>query len=218
MSEALTWSGWLVDTAPAVTAPVAARAPAGEPRVGAPSISTEAPLEALVRRAQGGDRAAFGALVERLQEPLYFAVLRMVRHPQDARDVVQRSFLRAWTQLGTLGEAEKFRGWLFSVALNQARNHVRDEGRRRHEPIEEGTLVTSASAPALLERREEQGQLREALEALSPRQREVVTLRIDAELSFREIGEAVGCNEATARVNFHHGLKRLRELMQGEAP
>ena len=67
-----------------------------------------------------------------------------------------------------------------------------------------------------LDRHQQRALLRQALQELPPRQREVVTLRIDAELSFRDIGETVGTTEATARVNFHHGMKRLRDMMRAQ--
>jgi len=171
-------------------------------------------LEALVSRAQGGDKRAFGVLVERMQEPLYFAVLRIVNHPQDARDVVQRACLKAWTSLASLEDAARFRGWLYSVGLNLARNHLRDHGRVRLESLEGVELEAPADSAAVgLERARASARLRAMMEQLPSRQREVVTLRVDAELSFREIGEAVGCTEASARVNFHHGMTRLKELM-----
>lgn len=184
----------------------------GEPR----ALDGDAELEALVLRARAGERRAFGMLVEVLQKPLFFAVVRITNHPQDARDVVQRAFLKAWEKLGSLDDPQRFRSWLFTIALNLARNLRRDQGRHRHEPVEENTLVTRAGTVERMSQRQRRDLLRQALEALPPRQREVVTMRIDAELSFKDIGEAVGCTEATARVNFHHGMKRLRELLASE--
>ncbi len=171
---------------------------------------------ALVVKARGGDRDAFGQLVLAHQRPLFLAVQRIVDNPQDARDVVQRALLKAWERLPDLEEPDRFRSWLFSIAINLGRNLRRDCGRRRFDPIEEGTLVSPPVAHRELDQHQQRQQLRAALDALPARQREVVTLRIDAELSFKEIGDAVGCTEATARVNFHHGMKRLRELLHAE--
>ncbi len=174
-------------------------------------------LLALVLRARKGDRDAFGEIVLALQKPLYFAVLRLVQHSHDARDIVQRAFLRAWTRCGELAEPEKFRSWLFAIGMNLARNHLRDQGRKRFEPVEDAKLSSvHDSAAKALDRHQQRALLRQALQELPPRQREVVTLRIDAELSFRDIGETVGTTEATARVNFHHGMKRLRDMMRAQ--
>lgn len=176
-----------------------------------------AELVGLVERARGGDREAFGRVVGALQRPLYFAVMRITRHQHDARDIVQRAFLKAWEKLPELEDPQKFRSWLFTIGINLARNLRRDEGRRQHEPMDERPIATTEpSAPEALSRAQQRRQLRAALDALPPRQKEVVTLRIDAELPFQEIGEALDCTAATARVNFHHGMKRLRELLAHE--
>lgn len=177
------------------------------------ALSSPEAMTAAVRRAQEGDRQAFGALVTVVQKPLFFSVMRITDDAQDARDVVQRALLKAWQRLGDLENPARFRSWLFTIGLNLARNMRRDQGRRQTEPVEERTLVTQATAPQAISRQQQRRALRRALESLPARQREVVTLRIDAELSFQDIGDTVGCTAATARVNYHHGMKRLRALL-----
>lgn len=177
------------------------------------ATSQEVDLDALVTRARDGERAAFSQIVLTLQEPLYGAVFRLVRHSQDTRDIVQRAFIKSWTRLPELQSVGSFRSWLFSIALNLARNHLRDRGSKRFEPVEDTPIAVEPTAYSALNEREQRLKLREALGELPERQREVVTLRIDTEMSFREIGEAVGCSEGSARVNFHHGMKRLREIV-----
>jgi len=172
-------------------------------------------LADLGERVRTGDREAFGELVRRLQEPLYHAVLRMVGHNADARDIVQRAFLRAWTGRDRLKSPEAVRSWLFSIGLNLARNHLRDGGGRKYEPVEDHTASTPARGVAAMVERENREELRALVDELPDRQRQVITLRIDSELGFKEIGEILGCTEGAARVNFHHGLKRLREQMAG---
>lgn len=214
------WPWSLARPAPEISATPATKL-AGKESMAAPSTApptVDSPaqaLETLVTRAGAGDRDAFSALVEQLQRPLYYAALRLLHHPQDSRDVVQRAFLKAWTRLPELEDPRRFRSWLFSIALNLARNHLRDQGRRQYEPVQENTLVSQGRPSQHLEQQQRRQQLRQAMEALPERQREVVTLRIDAEMSFRDIGEAVGSTENSARVNYHHAMKRLKALMQG---
>ncbi len=174
-------------------------------------------LTQLVTNARDGDKEAFGQVVTSLQRPLYFAVMRITQHPQDARDIVQRAFLKAWEKLPNLEETEKFRSWLFTIGINLARNLRRDKKRRQYESLDDRPIASQqATVPQQMSRQEERNRLRAALIDLPTRQQEVVTLRIDAELSFQEIGESVGCTAATARVNFHHGMKRLRELLTND--
>lgn len=176
-----------------------------------------ADLTTLASRASEGDRAAFAGLVRALQEPLYFAVLRFTRNADDARDIVQKTFLKAWTRLPELQEPERFRSWMFSIGLNLARNHLRDSARRRAESMDDVVVAAPGDdALKIIDDRQRRAQLRQALSSLPDKQRECVTLRIDSELGFREIGEIVGCSEGSARVNFHHGMKRLRALIAGE--
>ena len=175
-------------------------------------------LSELAELARGGEREAFGALVRRLQEPLYYAVLRVVRHSADARDIVQRTFVKAWSSRESLKSPSAVRSWIFSIGLNLARNHLRDRGGRRFEQVEEHTATVAASAQTGLLERERKVILRELIAELPPTQRQVISLRIDSDLSFAEVAEIVGCSAGSARVNFHHGLKRLRERMQERLP
>jgi len=178
-----------------------------------------------------GDDEAFGELVARHQPLVLKLVRRYAASPEDARDLCQRTFLRAFESarraLGRqqLGGALPFRRWLVRVALNLAKNHRRDETRwARAEPaVGHGAapspLVNQApSPPEAIQRAEEAARLRRAVLDLPRRQREVVTLRLDAELPFAEIAEALGIAEGAARVAFHHALLRLRAELGPRSP
>jgi RNA polymerase sigma-70 factor (ECF subfamily) len=175
-----------------------------------------------------GDDEAFGELVARHQPLVLRLVRRYAASPEDARDLCQRTFLRAFESarraLGRgprgAGQAVPFRRWLVRVALNLAKNHRRDETRWSRLPVAGGgaPAATSGSPTEGLERAEQAVRLRRAVLALPRRQREVVTLRLDAELPFAEIAEALGIAEGAARVAFHHALLRLRAGLGRESP
>jgi RNA polymerase sigma-70 factor (ECF subfamily) len=186
------------------------------------------PDEALLAAFLQGDDGAFGQLCSR-HEPLVLALVRrFARSPEDARDLAQRTFLRALqaarrtARRGPRGGTRErsdgglvFRRWLVRIAVNLAKNHARDEARARRVALAalgraEGR---EADAPDLLQRREEQRRLRRAVVSLPRRQREVLTLRIDAELPFAEIAAALGITENAAKVNFHHATRALRALL-----
>src|SRR5512142_3005965 len=195
--------------------------------------------DALVAAFLVGDDDAFGELVRR-NERLVLAIVRRYAHtPDDARDLAQRTCLRAFEAArralrgGGRREPVPFRRWLVRVAVNLAKNHVRDEARRARAPLSlAGTAAgdpgarasaaqdVAAESPdplAAMARAEQSRRLHLAVLELPRRQREVLTLRIDAELPFAEIAEALGITENAAKVTFHHATRRLRATLAEDA-
>ena len=163
---------------------------------------------ALVEAFRRGDRGAFETLVRRHQK-----VLRVCQDRVAAEDIAQRAFLTAYERIGELRGS--FRPWLLRIAANLAKNHRRDGGRLvPTETLPEDIDHESHPDERLDEARRGQ-QLREAVLALPDRQREVVTLRIDGQLPFAEIAEALGITENNAKVTFHVATKKLRERLGG---
>ncbi len=180
--------------------------------------------EALVRAHLEGDRAAFAELVGRHQRLVLALVRRYARSPDDAADLVQQSFLRAFAAAGRvfprmrLGEQGAFRAWLLRVAVNVGKNHARDARRWRLEPVESVDVpaVEGAGVTERLEAEQRRRMVRAALDGLSRRQREVFALRVDGELPFAEVARVLGITENNAKVHFHHAVRRLRERLGGE--
>ena len=181
--------------------------------------------EALVTAFLVGDDDAFGELVRRNERLVQSIARRYTRNPEDARDLAQRAFLRAFTAARrALGRdpqgAFPFRRWLVRIAVNLAKNHLRNE--RRFDRASREALGPAEVAPVgadELLRAERSRRLRAEVLKLPRRQREVLTLRIDAELPFAEIAQALGITENAAKVTFHHGSRRLREaLLREEKP
>jgi RNA polymerase sigma factor (sigma-70 family) len=182
--------------------------------------------DALVAAFLVGDDDAFGELVRR-NEPLVLAIVRRyARTPEDARDLAQRTFLRAFEaarrslRRAPRKDAIPFRRWLVRVAVNLAKNHLRDESRFAKAPLESLGAAESAppaAAEALLHA-ERAARMRREVLRLPRRQREVLTLRLDTELPFAEIALALGITENAAKVTFHHASRRLRERLSEETP
>ena len=179
---------------------------------------------ALVAAFLVGDDEAFGELVRRHQPLVLSIVRRYAVTPEDARDLAQRTFLRAFEaarrslQRGRRN-AGPFRRWLVRIAVNLAKNHRRDAVRVLRTPLEDAERQLADAGPdareALL-RREAELRMRAAVLELPRRQREVLTLRIDAELPFAEIALALGITENAAKVSFHHATRTLRAALAGE--
>jgi RNA polymerase sigma-70 factor (ECF subfamily) len=140
----------------------------------------------------------------------------MLDNREDAREAFQETFLRAYERLGTLREAGRLRSWLLSIALNFARQRLREAGREAGE-APHGDAGRAGHAPPAsepVERAELSARLRSEIDALPPRQREVVELRMNAELSHAEIGEVLGISEESSRASYYQAVRRLRSRME----
>jgi RNA polymerase sigma-70 factor, ECF subfamily len=167
----------------------------------------------LVQRFRSGDRAAFDALVERHQVAIRRLVLRYVKSPEDAKDVSQKTFIRALERLDTFRGEASFRTWLYRIAVNLALNHVRGVGLGELVPLEDVVAFTSSLETAKLVASEVWRKVSARLDELPPRQRLVLELRVFHDLSFEEVAAVVDSTEAAAKMNFHHAVKRLREVL-----
>jgi RNA polymerase sigma-70 factor (ECF subfamily) len=172
---------------------------------------------ALIARFRTGDRSAFDDLVRRYQRPLYYLALRYVRVEADAKDLAQRTLVKAYGALAGFRADSSFRTWLYRIAINLCLNHLRDRKREEMRPeLGEALAAPPSGGDRALIDRERGALLREAIAELPPKQRMVLELRVYDELPFREVAELAGCSENSAKVNFHHAVKRLRAIMGGK--
>ena len=178
---------------------------------------TEAPSdEELVRRAQAGDRRAMDLLVERHHGVVFRTCVAILGDEDHAADASQDCFIKAFRALNRFRGEAAFRTWVLAIAGNEARGLLRKVGRRKERGLEDvGTIAASGHDPsAVVALRAEADRIRVAVGQLPEKQRLSVTLRIEDGLSFREIGEIIDSSEGSARVNYHHGIRRLRELLE----
>lgn len=170
----------------------------------------------LVERGRAGDERALDALVRRHHASAYRVALAITKREDAAQDVVQDAFIKAFRALdGFRGDAA-FRTWMMTITANEARAALRRWGRRSESSLDDvGPLTSDAPDPAeQAVLGQEAARARAHLEQLPEKQRLSISLRVDEGLSFREIGELIGSSEGAARVNYFHGIRRLRELMQ----
>ena len=170
----------------------------------------------LLTRAKEGDRWAFGVLV-RMHQPMVFrTVLRMVRNEDDAMDITQDSFVRAFTRLEGFRGASSFGTWVCRIAINQALNL-----QRARKPVVDAEKVHLSSAPedvlAVREQEYIHARLDEAIEALPPRQRLTLLLRVKDGKSHKEIADLLDCAVGTSKASFHSAVLNLRKAL-GDLP
>jgi RNA polymerase sigma-70 factor (ECF subfamily) len=166
----------------------------------------------LVARARTGNLPAFEEIVRRHQRRVYAVAWRIVRRHDVADDVVQESFMRAYRSLDRFETGRPFGPWIARIAANLAVSHLRSPVAREEE-LPEGYGETAADSPgplAGLLGAEAQQVLDTAVGALSPEQRAVFVLRVNEELSYREIAETLGLSIGTVMSRLSRARERLR--------
>jgi len=163
----------------------------------------------LIARAKRGKVEAYNLLVSRWEKRVFNYLLRLVGQREDAMDLSQEVFLKAYQNLGKLQDAERFGPWLFRIAHNEAFSHLR---RRRPE-------VELASEPAVgrsrprLEPLELTLAVRRALGWLSDDQREAIVLKIYQGFKFEEMAEVLDCPVSTVKSRVYSALEVLKEAL-----
>jgi RNA polymerase sigma-70 factor, ECF subfamily len=179
-------------------------------------------------RAQAGDQQAFKEVVKEFMPQLYGMVYAMIPQHEDVNDILQEVFVKVHRALPQLNNKQAFRSWVYRIALNTARNHLRSKARREI-PTEAEEFARQVGGspdktPEQLEQSEVRAQIFKALETLSPEHREVVTLVELEELNCAEAAEVLGTPAGTVRSRLHYARKKLKELLQpyfalrGDAP
>ncbi len=192
--------------------------PAGEE---VPTVATDDD-EQLVRRARAGDRPAFDALVRRTQDATYSLALRLTGNEDDARDVVQESYLRAYRGLQRFRGDARFTTWLYRITANTAASYRLRRSRHRHETLDDHGADMADGADSDPAWRVDVGWLRgriaEALETLPDKLRSVVVMRDVHGLAHKSIAEELGITETAAKVRLHRARHRLRSQLRDAAP
>ncbi len=180
--------------------------------------ATPAPSdEQLVARAVSGDVGAFNDLVVRWERSLYRFVARYLGDAEEARDVCQEAFIRAYTNLHRFRGQAKFSSWLYQIALNLCRSQFRrqqvrsavslDDTQQEHALRLVGDAAGTPDARAIASERARV--VRDALAQLPESQRTVILLKEYHGLKFREIAEILGVPESTVKSRLYNGLQSL---------
>ncbi|MDH3734205.1 MAG: sigma-70 family RNA polymerase sigma factor [Gemmatimonadota bacterium] len=183
--------------------------------------SPDLPDRSLVLRAQEGEQAAFGELVGRYMQRAYYAALGLVGSPDDALDLSQEAFARAFKARATIDPERPFFPWLYQIIRRLCFNYTRDTSSRRKKLERVGSWLTDTtmgrgpdSPERALERAELRDQVAAAIEKLQPREREVLVLREFEGLRYREIAETVDIPIGTVMSRLYSARRSLaRELV-----
>jgi RNA polymerase sigma-70 factor (ECF subfamily) len=172
-------------------------------------------LSELVVAARDGDQLAFEQLVKATYAGTYTLAYRLTGDEEDARDVVQESYLRAYRGLKRFRGDAQFTTWLYRITANCASTHLGRRSRHRHDELLDDSQIAETNPDLDPEARADASALRErlngALRALPPRLRAVVVLRDVYDLPHEAIAAELGISESAAKVRLHRARRKLRE-------
>ena len=168
----------------------------------------------LVRRVLDGDTAAFTMLVDRHAAACTRFAIRMLGNREDAEDAVQDSFLRAYRSLARYEERQAFRTWLFQILVNRCRTAAVRRQRRQRMFLVDDNAVASASVQPAAESTELRAELRRAIDALDPDQREAFLLKHVELLSYDEMAEATGVGVSALKMRVKRACDRMQWLLR----
>ena len=177
---------------------------------------------AFVAKARSGDTDAFRALVERHSRTLFRLAFRMTGNAEDAEDVVQESFLRAYRQLARFDERASFGTWMYRIAANCSLDLVRVRKRRNYVPVAEddadGRVLELPSPAPSPERAALSGEVRQRLAAamneLSETERAAFVLRHFEGLRVEEISQVLECQPGAAKHSVFRAVQKLRRALE----
>jgi RNA polymerase sigma-70 factor, ECF subfamily len=171
--------------------------------------------ETLVMEILSGDVDSYALLVKRYQKPIYNLMLRMTGSEQDALDLTQETFVRAYEKLEKFDPSAPFFPWLYTMGLNLARDFLR---RAKRSPIEfnesENSFSVEIDQDDRLADQIDAQVAQEGLQTLPVDYREALLLRFHEGLSVGEVGCALGLSVSAAKMRIHRGLLKLRQLLE----
>jgi len=197
-----------------------------QPLTGTSQVLSEKDADWLtVQRVQAGDVAAFDELVIKYRERIYSVVYNLISNKEDASDLSQEAFIKAFRSIARFKGKSSFFTWLYRIAVNTSLSHLKKNRHRRflsYENIAEETgssdilevlaAKTSTEKPTLI--KELQHKLNEALQTLSVKHRTVIVLFEIDKLSHQEIAEIMNCSVGTVRSRLHYAKKQLQSELQ----
>ncbi|MBW2599673.1 MAG: RNA polymerase sigma factor [Deltaproteobacteria bacterium] len=175
----------------------------------------------IIKRVLDGDHDSYALLVDRYKAPIFNLACRMTGSYEDASDLAQETFVKAFKNLGHFDQKKKFFTWLYTIGLNLVRNHLKKGKRVSLRGVAADTDLPSRDKSLNPEhsliREQKMRHLNMCLHRLPDNLKEAVVLRFYQELSFGEVAGISGISLSAAKMRTYRGLEKLRELMEEQS-
>jgi len=196
---------------------VALACPLGLAASAVPGSGAELEREAerdAIAASKRGEREAFDVLVARYQRPIYRLCYRYVNNHDDANDLAQEAFLKAWRAISRFRGDSAFSTWLYRIAVNACLN-FRAKRRPETRELDEALVDPRPGAEWQVERQDDASRVRAAVSRLPDRQRATLILKLFHDLTHEEVAGILGSSVGTVKANLFHALANLRREMTG---
>jgi RNA polymerase sigma-70 factor (ECF subfamily) len=168
----------------------------------------------LLDSARKGDNGAYEDLVRMYQRQVYAFLYRLSRNVEDAMELTQSTFVKAWISLGRFRGDSSFKTYIYRIAANAWRNTVRDRMRRKAVDLDSVSLISNQDPQRISETSQEHDMLWASVDRLPPRQKEVLVLRIREGFSFEETARIMGCTTGSAKASYHHAINKIKAALK----
>ncbi|MCM1489970.1 MAG: sigma-70 family RNA polymerase sigma factor [Muribaculum sp.] len=159
--------------------------------------------------------AAFDTLMRMYGEPVYWQIRKLVVRHEDADDILQNVFLKAWNNLQNFRGDAKLSTWLFKIAINESINFLNKERNRNNVSVDsedDSYLLNNLEADEYFDGDELQAELLKAVAKLPEKQRLVFNMRYFDEMKYEEISEILGTSVGALKASYHHAVKKIEEM------
>ena len=161
-------------------------------------------------------RAAFGKVIEHYSEQLYWHIRRMVIDHDDASDVLQNTFIKAWTNIDNFRGDAKLSTWLYKIAINESITFINKKKVLNNIPIDDDNtfLLNNLEADKYFDGDEAQRKLQRAIATLPDKQRLVFNMRYYEEMKYEDMSEILGTSVGALKASYHHAIKKIESFFE----
>ena len=160
-------------------------------------------------------QAAFAKIVEKYSQGIYWQIRRMVFNHDDANDIMQNVFLKAWSNIDNFRGSAKLSTWLYKIAINESITFINKERARNEASADDDSfLLNNIEADPYFDGDEVQKKLQRAINSLPEKQRLVFNMRYYDEMKYEDISEILGTSVGALKASYHHALKKIETFFE----